>query len=187
MPNIIVYKLIGVSAKFTYYEQTIRVNRFTTVTVTSSIQYNVGRNSYFKIGFIFPNLIFPSLSFPMFDINLRAKELGIKISGIVKDGEVYISSSFSKISIIVNVFQCSYEYCSSRGSIIINIDDIPDPRPRLREKERRHEWNEDENLVLEAIGKGALALGGFLLFKVVKAGIGAIMGGPVGAAIGFAC
>ncbi len=111
----------------------------------------------------------------------------MKIDHIVEDGEVFVSASFSKISIIVNVFKCSYNYCSSRGSIIISIDNIPNPGPRLREKKRRRGLNEDENNVLKAIGIGCLALAGFLLSKIAKGGIGGIIGGPVGAAVGFAC
>ena len=181
----ITYRLIGVSVTFSDYEETIYINPYIKVTLSTSTYMDINRDSYFKIGFnpFNPLGFLPTISFSIFSLNPRAKELGIKLKDIIDDGEICVESSLSYIAIKVCVFKSNYYYGRCRGSIKIIIN-LP---PRNERKRSKKNYDKDSDNVEKAFGLGACAIAGFLLFKIVKGGIGAILGGPVGAAVGFAC
>ncbi len=176
----ITYRLIGVSVSFQCFDQTILINPFVKVTLSSSVYSSSGNDSYFKIGFNLFDFI-PNISFNIFDIKPRARELGMKLKPIIEDGEIFINSYINVIKIVVNVFKSGNKRYGHSGSVIITIIIPPSSK-----REGKRFQNEDAKNVLKAFGMGALAVGGVILYKVIKGGIGAIVGGPVGAAIGFA-
>ena len=181
----IVYRLIGVSVSFKFFGETIRINPYTTVHLSSSVNESFFPDSKYTIGFHLPNLI-PIISFSKFDINPRARELGMKIEGLVEDGEVRVAAGPSYLLVVVNVYKIKFKYGSLKGSITIRIEYPPNPGPRLVEKSRRVGLNEEENNVLEAIGKGVASFVGLLIFEWVKKGLAEIFTGRVGFAFGFA-
>ena len=178
----IVYKLIGVSVNFSWEEGTIRVNPYLKVTFTKSIDISMNGDSYFKIGFNPLNFI-PNISFDIFNINPRAKELGMKLIGLIDDGEICVNSSFTSLKIKVKVFKSNRKYGNCSESVII---EIIFPERRNNQKNRSYENNQDYANVKKAFTISALAVGGIILAKLIKGGIGAVVAGPVGAAIGFA-
>jgi hypothetical protein len=123
----------------------------------------------------------PTISLGIFDIKPRAKELGMKLTPIIDNGEIFINSYSNVIKIVVNVYKAKFRNYGDSGSVTIEIM-IP---PSSNREGKRFEDKEAHN-VLKAFAMGALAVGGVILYKVAKGGIGAIVGGPVGAAIGFA-
>ena len=173
-------RLIGVSVRFQYFEQTIFIYPFVKVTLSRAIYSSSGNDSYFKFGFNLFEYI-PTISLGIFDIKPRAKELGIKLKPIIDDGEIFINSSGNLIRITVNVFKTRLRSYEDSGSIAITIFIPPSSK-----REGKRFKNEDAQNVQKAFAMGALAVGGVILYKVAKGGIGAIVGGPVGAAIGFA-
>ena len=184
--NEITERLIGYSVSFRYFDTTIYINNYISITLSSSISYVSSSDSYFKITFN-PFDYLPDFSFlNIFDIKPRAKQFGMKLKGFIDEGEVFVSSFLDTISIVVNVFKVVDSDCTDTGSVIITIH-LPDNKnkPNNYAYEKTEE-NEDANKIKEAFGIGALAVGGIILAKIIKGGIGAILGGPVGAAIGFA-
>lgn len=180
LANEITYRLIGVNVNFKYFEQTILVNPFLRVTLSRSVYCSFGSDSYFKISFNPLNFL-PTISLGIFDIKPRAKELGMKLTPIIDNGEIFINSYSNVIKIVVNVYKAKFGNYGDSGSVTIEIM-IP---PSSNREGKRFEDKEAQN-VLKAFAMGALAVGGVILYKVAKGGIGAIVGGPVGAAIGFA-
>lgn len=173
-------RLIGVSVSFKYFEQTIFINPFVKVTLSRTIYSSSGNDSYFKIGFN-PFEFIPNISFGIFDIKPRARELGIKLKPIIDDGEIFINSYENLIRITVNVYKSKWRNYEDSGSVAITIIIPPSSK-----REGKRFKNEDAQNVQKAFAIGALAVGGIILLKVIKGGIGAIVAGPVGAAIGFA-
>ena len=177
----IIDRLIGVSVNFSQNEGTIMVNPNLYVTFTTSIGIKMNGNSYFKIGFNPLNWL-PNFSFGIFDISPKAKELGMKLTGLINEGEVCVNCSFNSLKIKVKVIESSgkYNYCSE--SVII---EIIFPERRNYQRNQSYEENQDYINVKKAFGISALAVGAIILTKLIKGGIGAVMAGPVGAAIGF--
>ena len=174
-------RLIGFSVNFKYFEQTIKVNPYVHVKLSSSVSCSDGNDSYFRICFN-PLDFIPTISFNIFDIKPRAKELGMKLKSIIDNGEIFINSYANVIRITVNVFKNDWEDYKENGSVTISIYIPPDSN---RDKTKKYN-DEDAKKVQDAFAKGALAVGGILLFKIIKGGIGSLLGGPVGAAVGFA-
>ena len=181
----IVYQAIGYSVTFRYIEETIYISDNIWVTLSSSFCMDSG-DSYFKIGFN-PFDFLPTISFDIFDIKPTAREIGLKLKGIIEDGSVCINSSFDTITIGINIKQLKDEDYTFSGSIEITIK-LPERRDD--EENEASEKNEQERRDLEnlqkAFGIGALAVGAIVLGKIIKGGIGALVGGPIGAAIGLA-
>ena len=173
-------RLIGVSVTFSQRNQTIYYNPYLKITLSSSASMNINGDSYYQFGFDFFGWV-PNLSFDIFSINFRAKELGIRLNGLIDDGEICVSSSYDYIVIKVCVFKGKGKYWSSNGSIMITIIL---PSNQLKESKKK---NADVVKLEEAFSLGSKAVAAFLLFKIIKGGIGAIFGGPLGAAVGFAC
>ena len=181
-------RLIGFSVSFKYFNQTIYINNYISVTLSSSISSSYYYDSYFKITFN-PLDYLPIFNFNIFDINPRAKEFGMKLKGFIDEGEVFINSSLDRISIVVNVYKVVNSDCTDTGSVKITIilpENRNDPDNCQNYANEKTEEIEDANKIKKAFGIGALAVGGIILAKIIKGGIGAILGGPVGAAIGFA-
>ena len=176
----ITYRLIGYSVSFQYFGETIYIDPYVSVTLSGSVQRSSGNNSYFKIDYN-PFNLFPTISFSIFDINPRARELGMKLLPIIEYGEIFVNTSLNSLRITVNVFKAKFIKCYNKFSVTITLF-IP---PRSNRQERIS-LGEDGKNVQKAFTMGALAVGGFLLFKLIKGGIGAVLGGPVGAAVGFA-
>jgi hypothetical protein len=176
----IVSRLIGVSVSFQYFEQTIYINPFVKVELSRTIYSSSGNDSYFKICFN-PFDFIPNISFSIFDIKPRARELGMKLKPLIDDGEIFINSFRNLIRITVNVYKSKWGNYADSGSVAITIIIPPSSN-----REGKRFKNEDAQNVQKAFAMGALAIGGIILFKVIKGGIGAIVAGPVGAAIGFA-
>ena len=61
------------------------------------------------------------------------------------------------------------------------------PSNNLEGRKTKNEENEDIVNYKKAFSLGTEAVAAFLLYKIIKGGIGAIFGGPLGAAFGFAC
>lgn len=190
--NEIISRLIGFSVNFKYFDQTIYITENISVTLSSSLSYMCegSSDSYFKIAFN-PFDYLPNISFGIFDIKPRAKEFGMKLKGFIDEGEVFVNASFDTIKIAVNVYKVVGSDCTDTGSVTIAIS-LPnngDGPYEDEEEEEAYEMTEerkDAENIKKAFGIGALAVGGIILAKVIKGGIGAILGGPVGAAIGFA-
>ena len=132
------------------------------------------------IGFNFFDFI-PNISSDIFDIKPRAKELGMKLKPLINDGEIFINAAGNYIRIAVNVYKSKMNNIEDSGSVIITIYIPPSSK-----REGKSFKDEDAYKVKKAFSIGFKAVAGIILFKILKGGIGAIMGGPVGAAIGFA-
>ena len=180
LANEITYRLIDIDVSFQYFEQTILINEFVTVTLSRTVYSSSENDSYFKIGFNLLNYI-PNLSFNIFDIRPRAKELGMKLAPIIDDGEIFINSYGDLIRITVNVYKRKWSNFGDSGSVVITIIIPPSSN-----REGKSLEDNDAKMVQKAFAMGALAVAGIILFKIIKGGIGAILGGPIGAAIGFA-
>ena len=180
LANDITSTLIGFSVSFKYFEESIMINPFVNVKLSRSLYYSNSEDSYCKIGFNLFDFI-PDLSFNIFDIKPRAKELGMKLKPFINDGEIFINAFENFIRIAVNVYESKVNNIKDKGSVIITIFIPPSSK-----RERKSFNDEDANQVKKAFSMSCVAVGGIILFKVLKGGIGAIMGGPVGAAIGFA-
>ncbi len=178
--NAITCTLIGISVSFKYFEESILINPFVNVKLSRSLYYSNSEDSYYKIGFNLFEFI-PDFSFDIFDIKPRAKELGMKLKPFINDGEIFINAAENFIRIAVNVYKNKVNDIEDKGSVIITIFIPPSSK-----RERKSFNDEDANEVKKAFSMGCIAVGGIILFKVLKGGIGAIMAGPVGAAIGFA-
>ncbi len=187
--NEITRRLIGISVNFTYFGQTVYYNNYISVTLSSSIIYSDGSDSYFRITFNPLDYIIPNISFSIFDIKPRAKEFGMKLKRFIHEGEVFINSSMDKITIVVNVFKVVHSNSTQTGSVIIKIS-LPNNRNNLDYCLNYAYEDEEEKEYAKKIGEafriGALAVGGIIVAKIIKGGIGAILGGPVGAVLGFA-
>ena len=61
LADIITNRILGVSVNFTTYEQTIPINQYTTVTLSSSTYIGLSGQSQYKIGFD-PFKFIPTLS-----------------------------------------------------------------------------------------------------------------------------
>ena len=105
----------------------------------------------------------------------------MKLSPIINDGEIFVNSFKNLIKIVVNVYKSKLLDCKDTGSVIITIFILPSSS-----REGKKFENEDAQKIQKAFVMGALALGDIILFKIIKGGIGAILAGPIGAAIGFA-
>ena len=190
LPEDIVYRLLGVSVSFDYFDQTLWVNPYTKVTLSNSTYMDLRSDSHFKIGFNLFNL-FPNFSFDIFSINSRARELGMKLNGLIDDGEISVETSFNYIAIKVCVYKSSFRYANFKGSIKITIY-LPPSNNNIKDNYEYNRHVTDEEFEArqnwkKACAGGMLAIGGFLLFKLIKGGIGFVVSGPVGAAVGFAC
>ncbi len=175
----ITYRLIGVSVHFKYFDTTITVNPYVHVKLSSSISCSDDNDSYFNIGFDLLDFI-PTISFDIFDIKPKAKELGMKLKSIIADGEIFINSYSNLITITVNVYKRKFKNYGDSGSLIITIIIPPSSKRKVTYE------NKDVKNVQKAFAMGAAAVAGLILMKIIKGGIGGLVGGPAGAALGFA-
>ena len=183
--NDIVDRAIGYRVNFRYIGETISISNYIWVTLSESFCMDSG-DSYFKIGFDPWNFL-PTISFDIFDIKPSAREIGLKLKGIIKEGSVCISSSFDRITIGINIDHLKDEDYTFSGSIVITIK-LPERRDDEENEVYAENEKEKEDLknIQKAFGLGALAVGAIILGKIIKGGIGALVGSPIGAAIGLA-
>lgn len=197
-PSEIASCILGISVKFTFFEQEIIINPYTRVKLVGSCVIQSNPDSQYRLivlepfGIKVPDFIFQN---GPFSINPRAYEIAMKLEGLVQDCDVSISCSSNSMKINICVFKTAMFRIPFRGTIIITID-IPPRRNDWTNKfhnynykricQEEEEYTKDYSLALKALGLGATALCGFLLSKLIKGGIGLIVSGPVGAAIGFA-
>ena len=183
--NLIVGRLIGCKVCFKKYEEEIYVNEYITVILSENVSMSISGDSVFTIGFT-KNSLIPDISFDIFNINPRAKELSMKIDDIVDKGKVVVNSDLSCVKIIVVVEESSYDGIDFSGTIGIKIE-IPRWKDYSYSPQYEYDYEEEKDKTVENAFKiGALAVGAVLVGKIIKGGIGAIIGGPIGAAIGFA-
>ena len=109
----IVYNMIGISVNFKYDQQTVYVNEYITVTISKSFYIEKEGDSYYKITFNLLLTFIPDFSSNIFDIRPRAKEFGIKLKGIIDDGEIIINSSLNTIKISDGVYKS--------GALLISV------------------------------------------------------------------
>ena len=183
--NLIVERLIGFKVCFEKYSQIIPINEYIKVILSGSVSMSTTGDSVFTFGFD-KNSYIPDISFDIFNINPRAKELSMKIDDIVKKGKVVVNSEFNYVTIIVIVLESDYDNIDFSGTIGIQIE-IPRGKNYSYSPQYEYEYEEEKDKTVEKAFKiGALAVGAVLVGKIIKGGIGAIIGGPIGAAIGFA-
>ena len=181
--NLIIYRLLGVRVSFFWYEQEMKINPYTKIKLSATTSISTNGDSVFTFGFVGP--ISQSFSYGIYSISPRAEQLAMKIDDIIQKGSIVVKSDFSRIGIIVCATECKGKYSNFTGSIGIIIDL---PNNNQYRGQECYEYEQSRNIdpeVRKAFGLGALALGGILLAKIIKGGIGAILGGPVGAAVGF--
>lgn len=130
----------------------------------------------------------PTISFSIFDIIPKAREIGLKLQGIIEDGEVIINTDFNRISIIINVYRAKNRHFFFSGSIIItiNMPEINNIKYKRKSYERDREEKQDFQNIIKAIGIGVAAVGAVVLTKMLCAGIGGLAAGPVGVVVGLA-
>ena len=185
--NEIISRLIGFSVEFEYFGQTIKITENISVTLSSTTSY-ISNDSYFKITFN-PLDYLPTFSIDIFDIKPRAKQFGMKLKGFIDEGEVFVNSSFDELEIVVNVYKVAHSYSEDTGSVKITISFPNNRNPPYICEDKVYgmtEESQDAENIKKAFGMGAVAVGGIILAKIIKGGIGAILGGPVGAVLGFA-
>ena len=180
-------QLLGYLVRFTYYKRSYDISPFVKVSLKKSVSYT-SSDSYFNINF--KDEIGPSYSFGQFNISSKAEKLGIKLKGLVDEGEIFINYDSESIEIAVNVTKIRYQEYDVDFSVIIEFDLYKYKKylEALQKQEEREKQkkNEDVEKLKKAIGAGAAAAGAIVIAKIIKGGIGALLGGPIGAAIGFA-
>ena len=107
----------------------------------------------------------PTISFSIFDIIPKAREIGLKLQGIIEDGEVIINTDFNRISIIINVYRANNRGFPFSGSIIItiNMPGINNIKYKRKSYERDREEKQDFQNIIKAIGIGVAAVGAVVL------------------------
>ena len=120
----IVYNMIGISVNFKYDEETVYVNEYITVTISKSFYIEKEGDSYYRITFNPLENFIPDFSSNIFDVKPRAKEFGIKLKGIIDDGEIFVNSSLNYIKITVCVYKSGgpFNFSGFKGSIVIKIN-----------------------------------------------------------------
>ena len=182
-------QLLGYSVRFTYFRRSYYISPFVKVSLKKSVSYT-SYDSYFKINFT--DAIGPSYSFGQFNVSSKAEKLGIKLKGLVDEGEIFINyySESKSIEIAVNVTKIRYLEYEVDFSVIIEFDLYKYKKylEALQEQEEKEKQkkNEDAEKIKKAIGAGVAVAGAIVIAKIIKGGIGALLGGPIGAAIGFA-
>ena len=193
--NELTNRLIGCSADFEMLNQSIQKNEFISVTLYGSLSILYECDSYYKIGFKYSEkngIPFPN-KFSGFGMSIdsRAKEFGIKLWGLVDNGEVYVNVFSNSLKLTVNVFKLKGSEEELNISLIIKINFPPDDVrersfKRYKQEVKEYYRDEDTEVLIKSLEVGATAVGAVILAKIIKGGIGAILAGPFGAILGFA-
>ena len=182
--NKVIYRLIKYNPNFKSFEENKEINDFIRMTVINSLyRISESNDSYYKISPEEPQDITSSSS--SFDISPRAKELGIKLKGLIDSGEVIIASCHVDIMIIVNIFKISNSSHETKGSIIINIVFPKQRYPPLHNQNKLSETFEIADKITKGFKLGNKFASAVILECIIKKGITYILAGPICAAIGF--
>lgn len=110
------------------YSNTVWIGDYVKITVTESTSFYKTQDNYFSMNYDCNyniegnNLDFSHIySDGYFFLNTRSKELGIKLKGLIKEGEIYINSSFEYISIKICVEEIENDDEEYNMLIEINI------------------------------------------------------------------
>ena len=179
--------LIGFDVTIKQFQKKIKIKKYVSVIVYQEVYESTDGNSYFRLGVSKCDINFSrNIYLDKFHISTKSEEFAMKINDVVQDGSVLVKAGNTYISIGVSVKKASYYNINFKGTILINID-LPGDEDREKFRDYvKNSKNQEAQEIQNAFEIGASAVAGIILAKIIKSGLGAIFGGPVGAAIGFA-
>ncbi len=128
---------------------TVWIGDYVEISITESTTFYKTQDNYFSMNYDCNyniegnNLDFSNTySGGSFFLNTRAKELGIKLKGLIKEGEIYISSSFEYISI--KIYMEEIENDDEENNMLIEIN-IHYPKKRNDDEDEQKKNKKDDD------------------------------------------